>query len=311
MQLGVSVINRGPLARTEVMGRFIRRAEELGFQSATVSDHIVIPKAMPHNYPYHPAGEFRWQDARDYYEPLACLGFLAGLTQRIRLGTSVLIVSYRNPLTTAKFLASLDALSGGRIFIGVGTGWWEDEYKALGIPSQFAERGKRTDEYIRIFRELWTKEEPSFQGQFHQFGDLEFSPKPAQKEGLPIWIGGHTSRALRRVAELGDVWHPIGLRPPAGLEPAELATKREELIGYAKAQGRDGKAIPIHLRAPVIVSDTESATLIGKPAKILADIEAYASVGVSHITADLVAQNAEQLMGLLDRLGKEVLPKVK
>ena len=269
MQLGVSMINRGPLARPEIMTRFIQRAEELGFVSATISDHIVIPKAMPHNYPYHPKGEFHWQDARDYYEPLAVMAFLAGVTHRIHLGTSVLIVSYRNPVTTAKFLASLDALCGGRLFLGVGTGWWEDEYKALGIPGHFAERGPRTDEYIRIFRELWTKEEPAFQGKFHRFGDLEFSPKPAQRGGIPIWIGGHTSRALKRVAELGDVWHPIGLRPPAGLDPEDLKKRREELAGYAKAHGRNGNAIPIAFRAPVIVSDSERATLIGKPEQVI------------------------------------------
>jgi len=310
MQLGVNVINRGALARPEVMAPFLRRAEALGFSSATVTDHILIPKAMPHNYPYHPKGEFRWQDARDYYEPLASLGFLTGLTSKIRLGVSVLIISYRNPLTTAKFLSTLDALSGGRIFVGVGTGWWEDEYKALGIPGHYAERGKRTDEYIRIFRELWTKDEPRFEGQFYRFGDLEFSPKPAQKGGVPIWIGGHTSRALKRVAELGDVWHPIGLRPPAGLDPDELARKREELIGYAKAYGRDGASIPVHFRAPVIVSDSENAMLIGKAAKVVADIKAYEAAGVSHITCDLIATSPDQLMGLLERLGKEVLPKV-
>lgn len=310
MQLGVSVINRGALARPEIMAPFVRRAEELGFSSATVSDHIVIPKAMPNNYPYHPKGEFRWQDARDYYEPLASMAFLAGSTQKIRLGVSVLIISYRNPLTTAKFLSSLDAISGGRIFVGVGTGWWEDEYKALGIPGHFAERGKRTDEYIRIFRELWTKEEPRFEGQFHRFTGLEFSPKPAQQGGVPVWIGGHTSRALKRAAELGDVWHPIGLRPPAGLDPGELVKKREEMIGYAKQYGRDGKKIPIHFRAPVMVSDSESAMLIGKAAKVIADIKTYEQAGVSHITCDLIASSAEQLMGMLERLGKEVLPKV-
>jgi probable F420-dependent oxidoreductase len=311
MQLGVNVINRGPLARPEIITRFVQRAEELGFHSASVTDHIVIPKAAPDNYPYHPEGKFRWQDARDYYEPLALMAFLAGRTRRIRLGTSVLIVSYRNPVATAKFLATLDALAGGRLFLGVGTGWWEEEYKALGIPGHFAERGPRTDEYIRIFRELWTQAEPRFEGRFFRFGDLEFSPKPAQQGGIPIWIGGHTSRALKRVAELGDVWHPIGLRPPAGLEPPELAWKREELIGYAEARGRDGRAIPIAFRAPVMISDTQRATLIGRPGQIIADIRAYEAVGVTHLTCDLPAGSPDQALEFLERLGAEVLPQVQ
>ena len=310
MQIGVNIINRGALARPEIMTRFAQRAEELGFNSVTISDHIVIPKRTPSNYPYHPEGIFRWQDSKDYYEPLATLAYLAGSTKRIRLGLSVLIVSYRNPITTAKFLSTLDALSGGRIFAGVGTGWWEDEYAALGIPSHFAERGPRTDEYIRIFRTLWKDENPEFKGKFHQFGNIEFSQKPAQKGGIPIWIGGHTSRALQRTAELGDVWHPIGLRPPAGLDPAELAKKRDELAGYAREHGRDPKSIPIAFRAPVVFSDSERGTLIGKPEQIVADIKTYERVGVSHLTCDIIATTPEQALSNLDRIGKEILPKV-
>ena len=104
MKFGVNLINRGPMATPENMTRFAQRAEALGFDSLTISDHIVIPKAMPDNYPYHPQGEFSWESARDYYEPLSSLAFLAGQTERIRLGTSVLIISYRNPVTTAKML---------------------------------------------------------------------------------------------------------------------------------------------------------------------------------------------------------------
>jgi probable F420-dependent oxidoreductase len=215
MKFGVNLVNRGEMSTPENLVRFVQHAEALGLDSATVSDHIVIPKTTPSNYPYHPEGKFSWEAARNYYEPLATLMFLAGKTERIRLGISVLIVSYRNPIATAKMLATIDALSGGRTFVGVGTGWWEDEYKALGIGDHFAERGARTDEYLRIYKNLWTEENPSFQGRFYSYGDLEVSPKPAQAGGLPIWIGGHTRRALRRTAELGDAWHPIGLRPPA------------------------------------------------------------------------------------------------
>jgi probable F420-dependent oxidoreductase len=311
MLIGVNVVNRGALATPDIMTRFAQRAEELGLDSVTLSDHIVIPRNVPDNYPYHPEGVFRWQDAKDYYEPLATMAYLAGRTRRIRLGLSVLIISYRNPITTAKFLASLDALCGGRLFIGVGTGWWEEEYAALGIPSHFAERGPRTDEYIRIFRTLWTEENPEFNGRFHRFGNLEFSPKPAQKKGIPIWIGGHTTRALQRVAELGDVWHPIGLRPPAGLEPDELAKKRDELAGYAKKHGRDPKLIPIAFRAPIVFSDRERGLLIGKADQIVSDIQAYEKVGVSHLTLDIPAKTEPEMMTALDRIGTEIAPKVK
>lgn len=310
MRFGVNLLNRGPLARPDLMVRYAQRAEALGFETLTISDHIVIPKAMPNNYPYHPEGKFSWQAARDYYEPLTSLAFLAGKTNRIRLGTSVLVVPYRNPIQTAKDLATLDALSEGRIFLGIGTGWWEDEFKALGLGSHFAERGERTDEYVRIFKTLWTQENPAFEGRFHRFSNIEFSPKPHQKGGLPIWVGGHTTRALRRVVELGDVWHPIGLRPPSGLDPRELGTKRRELHALAEKAGRDPAAIAIHFRCPLAFSATQRAPMVGSAAQLLEDINAYQAQGVSHMTFDLARETFSECMEVLEQVADTLLGKV-
>jgi probable F420-dependent oxidoreductase len=310
MRFGVNLLNRGPLARPDLMVRYTQRAEALGFETLTISDHIVIPKAMPENYPYHPEGKFSWQAARDYYEPLTSLAFLAGKTNRIRLGTSVLILPYRNPIQTAKDLATLDAWSEGRMFLGIGTGWWEDEFKALGIGSHFAERGARTDEYVRIYKVLWTEENPSFRGQFFQFSGLEFSPKPHQKRGLPIWVGGHTGRALRRVVELGDVWHPIGLRPPSGLDPRELGTKRRELHALAEKAGRDPSTIAIHFRCPLAFSTGKRAPMQGSAAQLLEDINAYQAAGVSHITLDLARDSFAECMEVLEQVAADILGKV-
>jgi len=309
MKFGLSLVNRGALAQPALMTRFVQRAEALGFDAVTISDHIVIPKAMPDNYPYHPEGQFSWEAARDYYEPLATLMFLAGCTTRLRLGTSVLILPYRNPITVAKMVATIDALSGGRVFLGVGTGWWADEFAALGIPEHFAERGPRTDEYIRIFRNLWSEENPAFEGQFYRYGNLEFSPKPAQPGGVPIWVGRHTRRALRRVAELGDAWHPIGLRPPAGLTPEQLGEKRTELHALCERAGRDPAGILIAFRCPLVFSERERSPMQGTAAQILDDIGAYAAQGVGHITFDLPAADPEALMDGVERIGAEILPK--
>ena len=308
MQFGASLINRGPMATPDNMVRFAQRAEALGFVSLTISDHIVVPKAMPANYPYHPDGEFAWQAARDYYEPLATLMFLAGKTSTIRLGTSVLIVPYRNPVTTAKMLATVDALSGGRVFLGIGTGWWEDEFKALGIAGHFAQRGPRTDEYLRIYKALWLEENPAFQGEFFSFADLEFSPKPAQAGGIPIWVGGHTRRALRRTVELGDAWHPIGLRPPAGLEPAKMGEQVALLGSLAEKAGRDPAAIQVAFRAPVAIADGERRTLTGSAAQVIEDVQAYAAQGVTHLTVDLTQPAMEQNLEQLQRISEEVAP---
>lgn len=309
MEFGISLIGRGPLATPEILTRTVQTAERLGFHSVTVSDHIVIPRSPPTNYPYHPQGEFPWEAARNYLEPLATLMYLAGKTSRIRLGTSVLIVSYRNPVTTAKMLSTIDMLSGGRIFLGVGTGWWADEYAALGIPSHFAERGPRTDEYLRIYKTLWNDENPEFEGKFHRFGNLEFSPKPVQPGGIPIWVGGHTNRALRRTVELGDAWHPIGQRPPADLSPAELGEKVLRLRAMAEKAGRDPDSIGIALRAQLIISETESRPLVGSLAQVVDDIHGYLSRGVTHVTFDIPAESEAELMERLEQAGREILPQ--
>ncbi len=309
MKFGVNMISRGPLATAENMARVAQRAEALGFDAAFISDHIVIPKSMPSNYPYHPEGQFSWETARDYYEPLATLAYLAGKTEKIRLGISVLIISYRNPVVTAKVLVTTDALSGGRIILGVGTGWWEEEYRALGIPDHFRERGARTDEYIRIYRTLWREENPEFKGRFHQFGNLEFSPKPYRPEGIPIWVGGHTGRALRRAAELGDAWHPIGQRPPVNLDPAELGHRVETLRKLAEAAGRDPASLEVAFRGPVTVTDKESRPLVGSLAQVIDDIHSYESKGVSHLTMDLPADSIEKMVEKVEQIGEEVLPQ--
>ena len=141
------------------------------------------------------------------FDPLITLAVVAGATSRVRLGTTVLIVPYRNPVVTAKMVSSLDALSGGRVVLGIGAGWVAEESAMLGVP--FAERGPMTDEYLAAMRELWTSPAPSFAGKYTQFSGLHFEPKPVQKPHPPIWVGGHGRASLRRAAEIGAAWHPI------------------------------------------------------------------------------------------------------
>ncbi|MCH8888706.1 MAG: LLM class flavin-dependent oxidoreductase [SAR324 cluster bacterium] len=184
-----------------------------------------------------------------------------------------------------------------------------DEFEALGIGDHFHDRGARTDEYIRIMRNLWSEETPSFEGRFHQYSNLEFSPKPVQAGGIPIWVGGHTGRALRRAVELGDAWHPIGLRPPVDLSPAELGRARERLHAICEEKGRDPATLPIVLRCALSFSETERSTMVGTPEQILEDIAAYGEQGVSRIIFDLPAPDGAAQMETLERLGTEVLPQ--
>ena len=160
---GTSMPSRGDMASPENLRTLAQRAESLGFDSVWVSDHIILPRKVDSFYPYAADGVATFQPDEDYYEPLAALNFLAGCTQKIRLGTHVLILPYRNPVVTAKMLSTLDVLSGGRVILGAGVGWMEEEFQALGLDT-YKERGAVTDEYLQLYKELWTKESPSFQG---------------------------------------------------------------------------------------------------------------------------------------------------
>src|SRR5437899_12250085 len=251
MEFGFSLPGRGPLAGAETILKLATRAESLRFSSLFVTDHVVLPASMARStYPYSTTGQLPGGAAQDYLEPLVTMGWLAHVTSRIRLGTSVLVVPYRNPVLVAKMLATIDRLSGGRVILGAGVGWLREEFEALAAPP-FAARGAVTDEYLQVMRACWSKSPASFQGRHYSLPEVYALPRPRQEGGIPIWIGGHTDQALRRAAELGDGWHPIGLRAPARLEPAEYAAKAKQLRAYARAAGRDPDAISLTFRPPM------------------------------------------------------------
>jgi len=314
MEFGLSLPGRGPLANPALIGRLVQKAEALRYSSLFVTDHVILPTESRSVYPYHPSGEFPGGSRQDYLEPLALLGYLAGVTKRIRLGTSVLVVPYRNPLVAAKQLATLDVLSGGRLILGCGVGWWEEEFQALGAPP-FAERGKVTAEYLRLMKALWTEDAPKFEGQYYRVSEITFLPKPAQKPHPPLWIGGHTEPALRRVAELGDAWHPIGLRPPALLHPPEYARAVERIREYARAAGRDPGAIALTFRAPLQLwgkrkPGGERTTFKGTADEVIADIRGYQAVGVRYFVFDLPGPDPKAMVETMERFAVEVRPKV-
>jgi len=179
--------------------RFCREAEARGIASLWVSDHVVFPRSKSGDYP---GGRFPHAPDTPYLEPVAVLAAAAVVTEKARLGSSVFILGHRHPIVMAKMLTTIDALSNGRLICGVGVGWWEEELTALGVP--FKQRGRHADEILKIFKTLWTSDHPTFAGEFFQFGDLGFQPKPVQKPHPPIWVGGNSERAIRRAVELGD-----------------------------------------------------------------------------------------------------------
>lgn len=311
MQFGFSIPTRGALGSAETIRRLAEAAEAWQYDSVWITDHVVLPRRTAAPYPYDPAGRWDLEAAQHYLEALTVMSYVAGLTRRVRIGSSILVLPQRNPVLVAKAVASLDVLTGGRVVLAVGVGWLREEFEALGVRT-FEERGAVTDEYIRILRALWTEEWPSFQGRFYSLEEVRFFPKPVQRPHPPIWIGGHTSPALRRAARLGDGWHPIGLRPPAGLQPQAYGEAAREIRAQAQAAGRDlGRftfsfRAPLHLTAAPLPADR--TPFHGAPKQILEDIAAYRGMGVSHLVFDIPGATADAILASLQRFAEEVRP---
>ncbi|HTG10078.1 MAG TPA: TIGR03619 family F420-dependent LLM class oxidoreductase, partial [Candidatus Eisenbacteria bacterium] len=248
MRYGFYLPTRGQTATPEALETLVARGEALGFSSVVIADHIVFPVTIRSKYPYTVSGAFPGQG--DQLEQLSLMAFIAGKTRALRLISSVMILPHRNPVVTAKMLATIDVLSGGRVTVGVGVGWMREEFEALGAPD-FDRRGAASDEYIRIFKALWTQDPASFHGEFYRFEAIRCLPHPVQKPHPPIWIGGHSKAALRRVARLGDGWHPVGANPAAPLRPPELRALLAELHGLTEAEGRDPSTLTISYKAPI------------------------------------------------------------
>jgi probable F420-dependent oxidoreductase len=241
----------------------------------------------------------------DALEQLALMAFIAGKTRTLRLVSSVMIVPHRNPVVTAKMLATIDVLSRGRVTVGVGVGWLREEFQALGAPD-FDRRGSVSDEYIRIMKTLWTECPASFAGEFYRFEAVRCLPAPVQKPHPPIWVGGHSKAALRRVARLGDGWHPVGANPAVPLRPPELAASLDELRRLTEAEGRDPSRLTISYKAPVYDPSQpldgrtgERRPFSGSPGEIEDDIAAFARLGVSEVIFDF---RSERLAESLERM---------
>ena len=308
MRFGFYLPNRGSIARPAPLARLARKGDDLGYHCMVAGDHILVPDEIGSAYPYTVGGDFPVGDG-EYLEQLTLLTFLAAKTERIRLVPSVMIVPYRNPLLAAKTLATLDMLSEGRLTLGVGVGWMEEEFIALSTPP-FAERGAVTDEYLRAYKELWTSENPTFEGRYCRFSGIRFAPKPAQKPHPPIWVGGQSRRAIRRAAEVGDGWHPVGAIPAATLEPEELAQDIGLLHRQAEAAGRDPSSIDVAMKAPLYdpgrSTGADRRRFSGEAGQILDDVRTYADVGVTDLILDIRGSELNEAVERLQWLSEEV-----
>ena len=315
MEFGFAVPTRGPVAAPEAIAALVTRGEELGFAFVAVSDHVVIPRSISSRYPYNETGEFG--GGGECLEQLALLSFVAGHTSRVRLLTSVMVLPHREPILAAKMLATIDVLSQGRLIVGCGVGWMEEEFEVLGAPP-YGERGAVGNEYIRAFKELWTSEAPTFEGSHVRFSDVAFAPKPVQKPHPPIWVGGESPAALRRAALLGDGWYPIGNNPryPVGT-PKQLADAISRLRGYAEEAGRDFSEITVAYSATWVDprgakahAGDERPMFSGSYRQVADDIRTFEELGVRHMRVGLEGPTLDETLGRMETFAGEVMPLV-
>jgi probable F420-dependent oxidoreductase len=277
MKIGINLLNFGPGVTPESLARWTRMAETLGYHLVMISDHLAVTADVASRYP------------APFYEPFTTLGWLAGQTTTIRLGTTVIIVPYRHPLETARMVAGLDRLTGGRLIFGVGVGWAREEFRALGQP--FDRRGAITDDYLAAMKAAWAKDVASYAGRFVSFSDIHTSPRPLQLPHPPIWVGGASDAALRRAVRHGDGWHPIRIRLD-WLRETGLPRLRE----IARAEQRPVPALCPRLRLKVTDSpapDDRRLAGEGTLEQIRADLGTLEALGATHVLLDTYDDDPE------------------
>ncbi len=317
MQIGFSAPSSGPLATPEALTKLAVEGEAMGFDYISFSDHIVIPTDIQARYPYSETGEFPQGSRGDPHEQLTEIAFIAAKTSRIRLVTSVMVVPHRPAVLTAKMLATIDVLSGGRLTVGIGAGWLKEEFEAIGAPA-FSERGAVTDEYVAAFRELWTSDAPHFAGRHVQFAGIVFAPKPVQRPHIPIWVGGESGPALRRTARLGDAWYPIGTNPAHPLDSLPRFRAGVDRLRKLTAEaGRDPAAVALVLRCtrhgeevPRQAGDGHRRLFSGKAADIAGDLRDLAGLGVGALDFGFGGATPADALAEMKLFRDEVLARV-
>ena len=287
MKFGLMYSNAGPFAYPEGLTNLARTAEEAGVESLWTVEHVVIPVGYKSTYPYDPSGKIPAPDTMPIPDPLVGLAYVAAVTKKIRLATGILILPQRHPLYVAKEVATLDVLSGGRVILGIGVGWLQEEFDALGIP--FEERAGRTAEAVRAIRSLWKPEPEAFEGKYYRWAPLQSHPKPIQQPGVPIVVGGHTELSAKRAARYGDGYFP-GVATADELK-ALLQTMRDE----CKRIGRRPEEIEISA---------------GRAQLDLDAVKRLRDAGVARIMIPPPAFDPDGVRQGLEKLGNDILSRL-
>ena len=316
MEFGLTIANRGPLATPRSIREMARRAEASGFVRFAVPDLVVVPKTYASRYPYDVSGKLVGYSS-DCLEQLVLMAHVAAVTKKARILSAVMVVPRRPAVLTAKAIATLDVLSEGRIDLGVGVGWLREEFEAVGAPD-FDARGRVTDEFLEAFKTLWTAEAPSMSGEFAAFDDIIFEPKPVQTPHPPIWIGGESGPALRRVARHADVWFPIGANPRYPLDtPARFAAGVERVRAAAEKIDRDPAEIGLAFSATWYREDLsrqndegERFILTGSDEQIAEDVAALRDLGATRLMFNFLRPSLEETVAAIDRFRENVMERL-
>jgi probable F420-dependent oxidoreductase len=305
MDFGVHLPQLGRQASRAGLKKLAVAADELGFHSGWVSDHVAWPAAtLESKYPYTDDGSFPAGVDMSWLDPLGTLFFVAGVTERLKLGVTVLILGYRWPILTAKAWASLDVLSEGRAIVGVGVGWMREEFEVLGMP--FDHRGARADEQLELYEACFTQDRPSYDGRYYQIPEIGFAPKPVQQP-MPIWVGGDTEPAFRRTVKYGSAFH-------AAFQPIDEVAAAWARIGeLATEAGRDPSEITLSIR---LYLDPDAAmpgakSVQGSAEQMADTIGRWRDIGVTHMLLDPVVRGGvDARIEAMEHLMGEVRPRL-
>jgi probable F420-dependent oxidoreductase len=297
MKFGINILNFGPGANPESLEGWVRFAEDAGYHFIMISDHVAITPDVQALYPV------------PFYDPFILLGWIAAITKRVELGTTVTILPYRHPLQTARMAVNIDQLSGGRFILGVGVGWAKQEFEALGVP--FNQRGVRTNEYLEAIKTYWANEVATYEGQFVSFSNIYTAPRSLRSPHPPIWIGGVTEAAIQRAVRYGDSWHPIRIRVDW--------LKNQGIPNLHRIAEREGMPVPaLSPRIKLRLTDSplpDDKRLAGEGTldQIRSDLEVLAFLDAEYILLDTYAgipestQKPENDWAMLSLMAESVL----
>ena len=309
MKFGVFLPVSGRAAGRKTLMQAAQQAEALGYDSVWAADRLVMPWKIETTYPYSREATFIVPPDRPFFDTLTCLAFLAGCTEKLELGMSVMVLPYRHPLHWARIATTIDHLATGRLIMGVGVGWMAEEFAAMNVP--FKERGKIADEQLTLLKQLWTEEHINFYGNYYNVDDIAFLPKPYRKPRVPIWVGGEGKYAQRRAAHYGDAWFPYFIK----ITPDGLAAEFENVRAEAKKAGRDPDEVQLACCLPVELTSTDGPPITdylkGSVRQVTDRLKQFVAAGAVHIGLQFMIPHYPERQEQIARFAKEALPELK